>query len=40
MRHFMRKHVGASDQVHKPGCTIIEDGKELEISGLISKGVV
>ena len=30
-----------SDQVqHKPGCTITEDGKRLEISDLASRGIV
>ena len=37
----MRKPVfGVFDQVrHKPGCTIIEDGKRFEISDLGSKGL-
>ena len=32
---------GVSDQViHKPGCTVTEDGKKLEISYLGSGGIV
>ena len=30
-----------SDQVrHKPGCTATEDGQRLEISNLVSRGIV
>ena len=38
----MRKSVfGVSDQVrYKPGCTDIENGKRLEISDLVSRGIV
>ena len=42
MSHNARNPVfGVSDQVrHKPGCTITEDGKRLEILDLRRRGIV
>ena len=42
MNLVVRKTVfGVSDHVqHKPGCTVTEDGKSIEISDLGSRGIV